>query len=135
MILIRPESRPAVAGAALVIGSLLWLDAPAADDVPTFAGEIAPILFEHCAGCHRPQGPAPFSLLTYEDAARRRRQIVTVTRDRVMPPWLPAPGYGDFIGQRGLDDEAIELIRRWVDGGASRGDPAHEPDPPTFGEG
>ncbi|HKD36401.1 MAG TPA: hypothetical protein VKB78_06355, partial [Pirellulales bacterium] len=29
----------------------------------TFHRDIAPIVFDHCAACHRPEGSAPFSLL------------------------------------------------------------------------
>jgi hypothetical protein len=33
---------------------------------PSFAEDIAPIIFQNCAGCHRPPGgAAPFSLLDY----------------------------------------------------------------------
>jgi mono/diheme cytochrome c family protein len=33
---------------------------------PNFAEDIAPIIFQNCAGCHRPPGGAvPFSLLDY----------------------------------------------------------------------
>ena len=38
---------------------------------PTFNKDIAPILYENCATCHRPGEVAPFSLLTYQDAAKR----------------------------------------------------------------
>jgi len=37
---------------------------------------------------------APFSLLTYQDAAKRAGLIATVTKKRYMPPWKPEPGYG-----------------------------------------
>jgi len=30
----------------------------------TFTRDIAPIVFAHCASCHRPGEAAPFSLLT-----------------------------------------------------------------------
>jgi hypothetical protein len=33
----------------------------------TFARDIAPIGFEHCAPCHRPGQAGPFSLLSYAD--------------------------------------------------------------------
>jgi uncharacterized protein YgiB involved in biofilm formation len=39
---------------------------------PTYNHDIAPLLYENCAGCHRPGQVAPFSLLTYQDAAKRR---------------------------------------------------------------
>ena len=35
---------------------------------PTFSKDIAPVLFNCCAECHRPGAMAPMSLLTYEDA-------------------------------------------------------------------
>ena len=37
----------------------------------TFTGDVAPIVFASCATCHRPDGSAPFSLLTYADAKAR----------------------------------------------------------------
>ena len=63
----------------------------------TFNKQIAPILFEHCAECHRPNQAAPFSLLTYEDARAHATQIADVTKRRYMPPWKPAPGGAEFV--------------------------------------
>ena len=41
---------------------------PAADDgVPTFSGDVAPILYKNCVSCHRPGEVAPMSLITYRD--------------------------------------------------------------------
>src|SRR4051812_19034007 len=70
----------------------------------TFAGDIAPILYAQCAPCHRKDGPAPFSLITYADARRHASQIAAATRRRYMPPWKPEPGFGDFTGARRLTD-------------------------------
>src|SRR5262245_33849054 len=50
----------------------------------TFTRDVAPILFAACVSCHRPEGIAPFSLLTYGDAKSHAAVIVEVTRDRVM---------------------------------------------------
>ena len=58
----------------------------------TFTKQVAPILYSQCAPCHRPGQAAPFSLLTYEDARPRARQIADVTRARQMPPWKPEAG-------------------------------------------
>src|SRR5690348_7482793 len=79
----------------------------------TFARDIAPILYHHCASCHRPGQSAPFSLLTYDDAVRHATLIADATARRYMPPWKPEPGYGDFDGDRRLSDREIELIQRW----------------------
>ncbi len=103
---------------------------PAADAARaiTFNRDIAPLVFEHCATCHRPGTAAPFSLLTYRDARPWARAIKQATLSRSMPPWKPAPGYGGpFIGDRRLSDAQIALIARWVDAGAPAGDPAHLP--------
>lgn len=87
----------------------------------TFSRDIAPLIQSHCATCHRPDQPAPFSLLTYEDVSRHARQIVEVTKSRFMPPWLPDPDFGSFRDARHLSDEQIDLIARWVEGGKQKG--------------
>src|SRR5439155_26751045 len=72
---------------------------------PTFNSDIAPILYEHCAQCHRPGQVAPFALLAYQDVARRAGLIATVTAKRLMPPWKAVAGYGHFLDERRLSDE------------------------------
>lgn len=103
---------------------------------PTFASDIAPIIGEHCAPCHRPGQMAPFSLLSYQDVKVRARQIATVTADRRMPPWQPEPGYGSFAGERRLRDDQVEVIQRWVREGAVEGRPTKPSvaPPPTNGD-
>ena len=59
---------------------LLALASTVAMAAPTFNKDIAPILYENCATCHRPGEVAPFSLLTYQDAAKRAGLIATVTK-------------------------------------------------------
>jgi Flp pilus assembly protein TadD len=48
-----------------------------------------------------------------------------------MPPWLPEPGYGSFLGERRLTPEQRDLLRRWVDEGAVEGNPADLPAAPS----
>src|SRR2546422_6601600 len=92
----------------LVFCSSGWLFASStsaigpAEQPVTFTKDIAPILFNHCAVCHRPGQPGPFSLLDYNDARKRAKQIAEVTTSRYMPPWLPEPGYGEFADSRRL---------------------------------
>src|SRR5204863_3064389 len=87
----------------------------------TFNKDIAPILFEHCAICHRPGQAAPFPLLTFEDAKKRAGQIARVTERRYMPPWLPEPGYGKFVGERRLSETELGLLRQWASEGSIEG--------------
>jgi len=90
----------------------------------TFSRDIAPLIEQNCAVCHRPGEAAPFSLLTYEDVRKHARQIVAVTKSRYMPPWLPQSGYGEFEGERRLTDAQIKLLADWVNAGSAEGDPA-----------
>jgi len=100
---------------------------------PTYARDVAPILHRACASCHRPGQPAPFALLTYDDAARRCDLIAEMTANRVMPPWLMT--HGNFAGDRRLSPQEIEVLSRWAAAGAPRGDAAAEPPPPQFPDG
>ena len=97
-----------------------------------FTRDIAPILYRHCATCHRPDGPAPFSLVTYDDARRHAAQMATATARRYMPPWRPQAGYGDFVGERRLSEAEIATIDRWAATGRGEGDASDLPDPPRF---
>ena len=107
---------------------------PSLSDTVTFNKDIAPIVFAHCASCHHPGTSAPFSLLTYEDVKSRAQIIAAVTTGRIMPPWLPEPGYGEFSGDRRLSDEQINMIQRWVEEGAVEGDPSDRPPVPEWSE-
>ena len=115
---------------AMLVFAATWVAAP-----PTFNKDIAPILYQNCAICHRPGEVAPFSLLTYQDAARRAKLISTVTEKRYMPPWKAEHGYGEFANERRLTDGQIELIKAWADAGAPEGDPADLLPAPLFADG
>ena len=102
---------------------------------PTYNKDIAPILNAQCALCHRPGEVAPFSLLTYQDVAKRAALIATVTAKHYMPPWLPEPGYSQFQHERRLTDAQISLIAAWAKAGAPEGDAKDRPEAPKFAEG
>jgi mono/diheme cytochrome c family protein len=123
--------------AALIIAILTSITvlAAGADAAPTYNKDIAPILYANCATCHRPGEVAPFSLLTYQDTAKRAKLIADVTSSHVMPPWKAEPGYGDFKDARRLSDAQIALIEKWANSGALEGDAAGKPVPPTFTDG
>lgn len=104
-------------------------------ETPTFAKDIAPIIYWHCAACHRPSQPGPFPLLNYADVKKHARQIVAVTQSHYMPPWLPEGPQGEFEGDRRLTPAEIRLISDWVKAGAPEGDSKSEPRAPRFTEG
>lgn len=135
--------RRVLAGFGLVLMSMgLVLDAAGAVGADadrgssiTFNRDIAPILFGHCAGCHRPGASAPFSLLTFADAKKHSRTIVDVTRRRYMPPWLPEAGHEPLQDERRLREDEIDRLARWVEAGLAEGDAADLPPAPRFTDG
>ncbi|MCM3880583.1 MAG: tetratricopeptide repeat protein [Vicinamibacterales bacterium] len=101
----------------------------------TFNKDIAPVIWQNCASCHRPGQLGPFALLAFEDVRPRAREIVRAVKSHTMPPWKPEPGYGEFEGVRRLSDAQIALIERWVSQGSRQGDPADLPAAPAWAAG
>jgi len=95
----------------------------------TFARDIAPILQEKCEACHRQGGMAPMALVSYEETRPWAKAIKERVVARNMPPWHidKTVGIQHFQNDRSLSDEQIDLIARWVDGGAPLGDPKELP--------
>ena len=102
---------------------------------PTFARDVAPIVFTNCAPCHREGGAGPFALTSFDQVRRRARQIARVTRERVMPPWPPVEGHGRFKGERRLDAGQIATLARWVELGAPAGNARDLPAAPEVAGG
>jgi hypothetical protein len=108
---------------------------PSEPSAITFADHIAPIVFQNCVTCHRPDGAAPFALVTYADVAKRARQIASVTRTRTMPPWHAEPSSYAFKDERRLTADQIALIQQWVQQGMPQGDPTRLPIVPDVPDG
>lgn len=116
---------------AAALGLVVAAAALAAPPV-TFSRDIAPIIYQNCAPCHRPGEAGPFPLLRYEDVKKHAPEIADVTRRRAMPPWAPEAGYGNFADERRLTDAQIGLIADWVSQGAPEGNPSETPPLPKF---
>ena len=99
---------------------------------PEWSKDIAPILYNNCASCHRPSGIGPFELLTYQDASSRGSMIKSSVSTRYMPPWPPDAKFNRLAHERLLSQTDIKKIEDWVDGGTPQGDPNLAPPPPTF---
>jgi len=102
----------------------------AAPEPPTFAKDVAPILFAKCANCHRPGEVAPMPLLTYAQARPWAKAIREKVVNREMPPWGADPKFGTFRNALSLTDQEIATIDAWVAGGSRRGNDADLPPPP-----
>lgn len=98
----------------------------------TFTRHIAPILYTNCTECHRPGEVAPFSLISYEDAAKRADWLAEVTEDGLMPPWHAEAGFGHFRAERRLSPAQKQQISDWAAAGAPQGDEADMPVLPEY---
>jgi hypothetical protein len=132
------RARSLVAGTAVVAlgmaGRLVLHAAPPdAQGTVTFARDIAPILQRSCQNCHRPDGVAPMSLVTYEEVrpfARSIKQRTSIGPHRgVMPPWYIEKNVGiqKYKNDPSLSDAEIAMVGKWVDNGAPLGNPADLP--------
>jgi hypothetical protein len=120
----------------IIAATLIASSAPGASAAtPTFAKDVAPILFKSCAECHRPSGMAPMSLMTYEDARPWARAVRQKVVAREMPPWGADPTVATYANDVSLKQHEIDTITAWVDGGAPQGHPADLPKAPQFAEG
>jgi mono/diheme cytochrome c family protein len=117
-----------VAGLAF---SLAAFAASAAPEKPTFANDVAPILFDHCVTCHRPGEAAPMSFTNYQLVRPWAKAIRDQVVARSMPVWLADPHSGTFKNDRRLSQVEIDTIANWVSTGAPEGDPKRMPSLPS----
>ncbi|MBI2186774.1 MAG: cytochrome c [Acidobacteria bacterium] len=112
---------PLVFVALFVVAALPARVGTQAEVTPTFNKDVAPMVFNNCATCHRPNQVAPMSLTSFREVRPWARAI----RDKVvrgeMPPWRADGRYGTFRNDRRLTPEQIKTIVAWVDAGAPEG--------------
>lgn len=111
----------------ILVASVVASSLARAESAPTFAKDVAPILYKNCVNCHRPGEMGPMSLVSYADA----RPWAKSTRERVvsrtMPPWFADPHYGKFSNDPSLSPKNIDTIVAWVNAGAPQGSPTDMP--------
>ncbi len=93
--------------------------------------QVAPIIYKNCSPCHRPGSGAPFDLISYEDVKRHLHTVQISINERLMPPWPADTAYSHFKGEKVLLQNEIDLINKWIDLGAQKGNDAI-PSPPDF---
>lgn len=112
--------RPRI-GATWAPGCLL--DAPTQLHAParnlTYFGRISRILEASCVRCHRPTGPGPFSLASYQSIQGRASMIEAMLTDGLMPPSHgrdaggAAPG-GPWLNPPALSTDERDDLLAWL---------------------
>ena len=78
------------------------------------SNQVINIIYEKCATCHYSKGPAPFSLTSNQDIAKRKKMIYHVISSNYMPPWPADPNYSNFIDEKFLSEKEKNLIQKWI---------------------
>jgi len=123
-----------VAGLALAGGSGVVINVSAQRPAVTFNQDVAPILFDKCATCHRPGAGGPMALTSFREVRPWARAIKARVSKREMPPWSADPRWGDYRNDISLTDQQIATISAWVDGGTVEG-PGPAPAMPQYPDG
>ena len=113
------------------VDGCLLSSAPPLPQSATWSTGIGALVHEKCARCHRPGTAAPFSLLTYADAAANRQMIAEVVRNETMPPWYASRHHGTFQNDTSLSEEQKQSLLAWVAADSPQGDPQQAPAPPA----
>lgn len=86
--------------------------------VPSYAEDIAPIIAENCASCHREGGVAPFAMDSHTMVKGWSPMIREVLKTKRMPPGQIDPHVGEFSNDMVLDDADAQALVHWIDAGA-----------------
>lgn len=100
---------------------------------PTYDREVSRIFQAKCQQCHRDNNIAPFALKDYDTAVAWSLDIQRVLTNRLMPPWKPVAGYGEFRDSFALSDDDRQTVLDWIAAGTPEGDPSELPDPTPDG--
>ncbi|WP_276134744.1 T9SS type A sorting domain-containing protein [Polluticoccus soli] len=98
---------------------------------PVWSTDIAPIINNKCASCHRQGGIAPFSLIGYNNLMAQPG-VANAVQTKRMPPWPPDPSYSRLAHERLLSQKEIDKILAWANNGKPQGDPTLAPPDPVF---
>jgi len=98
----------------------------------TWHQDVAPIVAEHCMGCHQPGGIGPFDLTAYDMAYDNAGRMLGQIEKGAMPPFdareeadcTPRFGWRDDPRLSGAE---IDTIKMWIDDGRAEGTVAPAP--------
>lgn len=120
------SGNPAASSGSEVEGCPVSYSSEAAP-VPDYSTEVAPIIVEHCAICHREDGAGPFAFSGYYSLVGWSAMVREVIMNKRMPPMQVDPAYAATPSAHFLSAEKRQKIMHWMQAGAPRGEGAQDP--------
>jgi hypothetical protein len=102
----------------------------------TWHQDVAPIVAEHCMGCHQPGGIGPFDMTKYDLAAENAGRMIAEIDKGAMPPFDAreeadcTPRFG-WVDDPRLSAGEIETIKLWIEDGMAEGTQVPTPKIPS----
>ncbi|MDC0934505.1 hypothetical protein OAS20_03070, partial [Gammaproteobacteria bacterium] len=87
-------------------------------ETPSYTKEIAPIIAENCASCHREGGIAPFAMDSHTMVLGWSPMIREVLLTKRMPPGQIDSHIGEFINDMVLADSDAQKLVHWIEAGS-----------------
>ena len=98
----------------------------------TWAGGAAEVLYNNCTSCHNPNGIAPNSLMTFNEAQTYAPLIQSYVMNDIMPPWTADTSYQHFSQERVMTQSEKDILLNWISDGSLSGDLTQAPAPPVY---
>ena len=86
----------------------------------SYVNDVAPIIIENCAECHRENSIAPFAMNSHQVVQGWSPMIREVLLTRRMPPGQIDPHIGAIVDMTNLSEDEMQTLVHWVDAGAPK---------------
>jgi len=96
---------------------------------PSYVNDIAPIIAENCASCHREGGIAPFAMDSHTMVLGWSPMIREVLLTKRMPPGQIDSHIGEFINDMVLAESDTQKLIHWIGAGSPYDGRTAEDDP------
>lgn len=90
------------------------------DQDVSYVSDVAPLIADNCARCHRDGGVAPFAMDSYTIIKGWSPMIREVVMTKRMPPAQVDPHVGNFNNAMNLEPEEIQKLIAWIDAGSKQ---------------
>ena len=84
----------------------------------SYEKDIASIITENCARCHRDGGIAPFAMDSHTMLQGWSPMIREVLMTKRMPPAQVDSHIGDFVNDMNIADSDVQKLVRWIEAGS-----------------